>query len=106
MAAAVSSLLQPSLPLRRTRLIGREAELATARSLILDEAVALLTLTGPGGVGKTRLALAIAQDVTAHFAAGVVWVDLASLADPALVPAAVAASVGVIPTPDGSLLDD
>jgi predicted ATPase/DNA-binding CsgD family transcriptional regulator len=103
---ASSPSLVGSLPIPRTRLIGREAEGQTARTLLLEDAVPLLTLTGPGGVGKTRLALAIAQDVTAHFADGVVWVDLAPLADPALVPAAVVAALGVIPTPDGSLLDD
>jgi Ni2+-binding GTPase involved in maturation of urease and hydrogenase len=90
MAAPASPLLG-SLPIPRTRLIGREAERAAGRAHLLDEAVPLLTLTGPGGVGKTRLALAIAADVVKHFADGVVWVDLALLADPALVPAAVAA---------------
>jgi predicted ribonuclease YlaK len=62
MAIPASSLLG-SLPIPRTRLIGRQAEVATARALLLDDAVPLLTLTGPGGVGKTRLALAIAADV-------------------------------------------
>ena len=85
------SLRVPSDP--RTRLIGRETERAAAPTLLLDEAVPLLTLTGPGGVGKTRLALAIAGDVADHFADGVVWVDLAPLADPALVPATVAAAL-------------
>jgi predicted ATPase len=86
-----------TLPVPRTRLLGRETERAAARALFLDEAGPLLTLTGPGGSGKTRLALAIADDVADGFADGVSWVDLAPLADPALVPATVAQAPGIVP---------
>ncbi len=79
----------------RTRLIGRETEREAARAFLLDEAVPLLTLTGPGGVGKTRLALAIAQDVADAFADGVVWVDLAPLGDAALLPTTLASALAL-----------
>jgi predicted ATPase len=85
------------LPIPRTRLVGRADEQLTLRLLVLDEAVPLLTLTGPGGVGKTRLALALAEEVAGCFADGVVWVDLAPLSDPTLVPATVVAAVGLSP---------
>ena len=88
-----------ALPILRTRLIGREAERATARGLLLAEAVPLLTLTGAGGSGKTRLALAIAGDVADHFGDGIAWIDLARVTDPALVPAAVAQALEIVPVP-------
>nr|MBA2597966.1 protein kinase [Chloroflexia bacterium] len=73
-----------------------------ARALLLDlaEAVPLLTLIGPGGVGKTLLALTIGNDVAASFADGVIWVDLAPLMDPTLVPATLAAALEFVPSPD------
>jgi predicted ATPase/DNA-binding CsgD family transcriptional regulator len=100
---AALSPLPAAFPHPRTRLIGREMERATAQSLLLEEAVPLLTLTGPGGVGKTRLALTIAADVVDHFADGLVWVDLAPLSDPALVPATVATTLGLPSGPDRSV---
>jgi predicted ATPase len=78
-----------------TSLIGREAEIATTVALLLDRDCRLLTLTGPGGVGKTRLALAVATEIAATVAGGVALVELAPVRDPGLVPAAVAAAVGV-----------
>jgi predicted ATPase/DNA-binding NarL/FixJ family response regulator len=95
MVASVASWCQPA-PIPRNSLIGRQAEIALGHALLLDEAVALLTLTGPGGVGKTRLALAIAREAAGRFADGVAWADLAPIIDPSLVPATVANAVGLV----------
>ena len=99
MAVRVSSLAG-SIPTPRTRLIGRETERAAARAFLLEDAVPLLTLTSPDGVGKTRLALALAQDVADRFADGVMLVDLAPLTDAALLATTVARSLDLVPQPD------
>lgn len=105
MSASGASSLCGSMPIPRTRLIGREDERVAARAYLLADAVPLLTLTGPGGVGKTRLALAIAADVAGEYKDGVIWGDLAPLADPSLVPTAIAAALDITPSPDGSLVE-
>jgi predicted ATPase/DNA-binding CsgD family transcriptional regulator len=95
MAAPSAARPLGTFPIPRTQLIGREAELAAARALLLDEAVPLLTLTGPGGVGKTRLALHIAANVVHAFADGVWFVDLAPITEPDLVASTIAHGLGV-----------
>lgn len=83
------------LPAPLTSFIGREREVAAVVGLLLRPDVRLVTLIGPGGVGKTRLALRVAEDVAGDFDAGVAFVDLAPLADPALVGPTVAQALGV-----------
>ncbi len=97
--------LSPSLPHPRTRLIGLQDEITVACTLLLKEAVPLLPLTGPGGVGKTRQTLAIAGVVSKRFADGVVWVDLAPLRDPAHIPNTVDIAFGLVPAPDEPLTE-
>ena len=74
-------------PHPRTRFIGRETERALAVSLLVDDVAVLPNLTGPRGIGKTRLALAIIAAASARFADDVAWVDFAPVADPLLVAA-------------------
>ena len=83
------------LPQQSTPLIGREQEIETAASLLRQSEVRLLTLTGPGGVGKTRLALGIAAHLTDEFADGACFVGLAPISDPGLVVPTVAHALGV-----------
>jgi predicted ATPase/DNA-binding CsgD family transcriptional regulator/transcriptional regulator with XRE-family HTH domain len=89
------------LPAQLTSFVGRQRELAEVRELL--QTTRLVTLTGPGGTGKTRLSLQVAAAVTDHYAHGVTFVGLASTADPEQVPAAIAREIGLLEQPGQSL---
>jgi predicted ATPase/DNA-binding SARP family transcriptional activator len=84
-----------NLPAQTTPLVGREAELVQLADLLQQLAYRLITLSGPGGIGKTRLALQVASELLDDFADGVCFVALASVADPGLVLPAIALALGV-----------
>ena len=93
--SSASSLRGSRLPLPLTPFVGRKREVEAAAALLLRHDVRLLTLTGPGGVGKTRLALRIVETITPQVAGDSVFVDLSAVADAALVPATIARALDI-----------
>lgn len=94
-----------NLPRQLTPLIGREREVAAAKSLLMNGDTRLLTMTGPGGVGKTRAAVKLAEEVAREFADGVAFVSLAPVRDPELVVAAIAQAAGIREAGERSLFE-
>jgi predicted ATPase/class 3 adenylate cyclase len=92
-----------NLPAQPTPLIGRERELGEVGDLLREEEVRLLTLTGAGGIGKTRLGLQVGAELLDEFEDGVFFVVLAPITDPALVPSAIAEALGVVEAADQPL---
>jgi len=87
--------LPHNFPENLSSFVGREREIRELCALLRDRTVRLLTLTGPGGTGKTRLALQVAAELLEEFSDGVWIVDLSPVRDPSAVPATIAASLGI-----------
>jgi predicted ATPase/serine/threonine protein kinase len=84
-----------NLPAQRTAFVGREKELAAARNLLLRQDVRLVTVTGPGGIGKTRLALQLASEMADSFPDGTYFAALSAVRDAGSVASAIAQALGV-----------
>jgi predicted ATPase/class 3 adenylate cyclase/DNA-binding CsgD family transcriptional regulator len=100
---ASKAVVAHHLPIQLTTFIGREAELTQVRELLAENR--LVTLTGAGGVGKTRLAIQIAEQIAGEFADGIWYVELAPITDPEIMPIAVARAFGLPDQPGRSTMD-
>ena len=102
LAAPAPTARRTSLPSPATSLVGRRLEIAAVEAMLRRDEVRLVTLTGPGGTGKTRLAIAVAQELAGELRDGAVFVDLASVTDAALVLPTVAQALE-LPSADDAL---
>ncbi len=84
-----------NLPVQRTGFVGREKEIAAARELLLRPGVRLVTITGPGGIGKTRLGIQVASGMAGHFRGGIHFVPLSAISDPGLVASVIVQTFGI-----------
>ena len=84
-----------NLPVQQTGFVGREKEVAAAKELLLRQGVRLVTVTGPGGIGKTRLATQVARGLVEYFPGGTHFVPLSALSDPDLVASVIAQALGI-----------
>jgi len=98
-----STVVATRLPVQLTSFVGRDAQLTQLRELLAENRV--VTLTGAGGVGKTRLAIQVAAQAAGQFGDGVWYVDLAPITDPELVPVTVARALGLPDQPGRSTMD-
>jgi predicted ATPase len=84
-----------NIPVQRTRFVGREKEVAAAKELLLRQDVRLVTVTGMGGIGKTRLAVEVASDLIERFPGGIHFVPLSPVSDPGLMASAIVQTLGI-----------
>src|ERR1700726_483881 len=84
-----------NLPVQRTGFVGREKEVAAAKELLLRQDVRLLTVTGPGGIGKTRLAVEVASGLVESFPGGIYFIPLSPLSDPGLIASVIVQTLGI-----------
>ena len=103
-AALPEASVSHHLPVYLTPMIGRREEIADIRERLLREDVRLLTLTGPGGIGKTRLAIEVAQSLVREMRDGVYFVSLALMHDPSLVAQAIAQALGLVESAPHTML--
>jgi predicted ATPase len=95
-AKAVQQEIRPAnLPVQRTTLVGRQREVAAVKDLLLRNEVRLVTVTGPGGIGKTRLAVQVASELAEHFRSGICFIPLSALSDPDLLAAIIGQTLGL-----------
>jgi predicted ATPase/predicted Ser/Thr protein kinase len=94
-----------NLPVPTNAFVGRDKELAAVNQLLLRADVRLVTITGPGGIGKSRLAIEVARNLAEHFASGMYFVPLATVTDPGLIILAIAQTLGLRETSGQTPID-